>query len=93
MPENVTKGLSDIIVKSLEQNKQERISFEHFISNPFFTDISKNQELIKNIKCLKEKNELKSTGWCKKTAILKFLRAIFSKNFFSKNIISRGKNS
>ena len=57
MPKNVTKGLSDIIVESLEQNIQERISFEHFISNPFFTDISKNQELIKNIKCLKKENE------------------------------------
>ena len=57
MPKNVTKGLSDIIVKSLELNVQERISFEHFISNPFFTDISKNQELIKNIKCLTKENE------------------------------------
>jgi hypothetical protein len=57
IPKNVTKGLSDIIIGSLEQNIQERISFEHFISNPFFTDISKNQELIKNIKCLKKENE------------------------------------
>jgi hypothetical protein len=66
MPENVTKELSDIIIKSLEQNVQERISLEHFISNPFFTDISKNHELIENIKCLKKEHELTSKDFPRK---------------------------
>jgi hypothetical protein len=66
MPKNITKGLSDIIVESLKQNIQERISSEHFISHPVFTDISKNQELIKNIKCLKKEHELTSKDFPKK---------------------------
>ena len=80
MPKNVTKGLSDIIVKSLEQNIQERISFEHFISNPFFTDISKYQELIKNIKCLTKKNECLT----KKNECLKKENELTSKDFLRK---------